>query len=290
MQGQLKSMSEEPLTTVMNENDASKIGAALGLDSTQIAKVVARQKEKNILFGEAAKELGLISEAELRLGLSQQFGFSYASDQSGISEKLVAASRPFSAQVEKIKSLRGQLLIRWFNQSNKTLAIASASEEDGASALVANLAILFSQLNKKTLLIDANLRKPNQQEFFPLSTKLGLANILANRQGEYKLKPQKSLPNLTVLSAGTEAPNPQELLNRDGFSTLIQDLEKVYDIILIDTPPAHLGDDYLSVISQVKAAMLVARKDKTLMSELESMKENIVVANADLLGAIIQEL
>lgn len=284
-------MAEELSAIANNQNDTSKLGAALGLDGAQIEKVVARQQEKNILFGEAAKELGLISETQLKKALSEQFGFSYAAAQEGgLSKLLTAAYSPFSREVEGIKSLRSQLLIRWFNKANKTLTLASASHEDGASTLAANLAILFSQLNKNTLLIDANLRKPNQQSLFAIKTKLGLANILANRQGEYQLKPQKSMPNLTVLSAGTEAPNPQELLNRDSLSQLIEDLEKVYDVILIDTSPANLGDDYLSVISKTKAVMLIARKGVTLISELELIKSNIAVTDAELLGAVLQEL
>lgn len=284
-------MAEELSTIANHQNGASKLGAALGLDSEQIEKVVARQQEKNILFGEAAKELGFVSEIQLKKGLSEQFGFSYGEAQEGgLSKLLIAAHNPFSSEVEGIKSLRSQLLIRWFNKANKTLALASASHEDGASTLVANLAILFSQLNKKTLLIDANLRKPNQQSLFAINNKLGLANILANRQGEYQLKPQNTLPNLTVLSAGTEAPNPQELLNRDSLSDIIEDLEKVYDVILIDTSPANLGDDYLSVISKTKGVMLIARKGVTLISELELMKSNIAVTDSVLLGAVLQEL
>jgi Mrp family chromosome partitioning ATPase len=122
-----------------------------------------------------------------------------------------------------------------------------------------------------------------------VETKLGLANILANRQGRYELTPQKSLPNLTILTAGTEAPNPQELLNRDGLVELLSDLEKMYDIILIDTSPSNLGMDYLTVVAKVKAALIVVRKDSTRIDDLAQIKSQIEIANAQIVGSVVQE-
>jgi protein-tyrosine kinase len=287
----MNSVSEMLPTVDASESDFSRIGEALKLKQADIDRIVAKQKDKNILFGQAAKELGLVSETDLQRVLSEQFGYSYVQDgNNAMSKDLIAARQPFSQAAENIRSLRGQLLIRWFNAQHKTLAITSANADDGASTLLANLAIVFSQLNKKTLLIDANLRQPNQQKLFGIETKLGLANILANRQGRYELTAQKSLPNLTVLTAGTEAPNPQELLNRDGLVELISDLEKIYDIILIDTSPSNLGMDYLTIVSKVKAALIVARKDSTRIDELAQLKTQIEIAGAHIVGSVVQEL
>jgi protein-tyrosine kinase len=287
----MNSVSEIFSTVDGSENDLSRIGEALKLQQADIERIAAKQKEKNILFGQAAKELGFVTEADLQKVLSEQFSYAYVHDGSNtLSNQLIAAHQPFSQAVESIRSLRGQLLIRWFNSQNKILAVTSAKAEDGASVLLANLAIVFSQLNKKTLLIDANLREPNQQKLFGIEAKLGLANILANRQGRYELTPQKSLPNLTILAAGTAAPNPQELLNRDGLVELLSDLDKMYDVILIDTSPSNLGMDYLTVVAKVKAAIIVARKDTTLINELAELKAQIEIANAQIVGSIVQEL
>lgn len=272
-----------------SEVDVSRIGAALNLKKSDIDKIIARQQEKNILFGEAAKELGLISEKDLQKGLSEQFGFSYADSASTLNKALVAAHAPFSSEVEELRSLRGQLLIRWFNKENKTLSITSPNAGEGKSLLAANLAIVFSQLNKKTLLIDADLRQPVQHKLFSIDTKLGLTNILANREGKYELIAQKSLPNLTVLTAGTAAPNPQELLTRDAWGSLVTDLEKVYDVILIDTSPASCGDDYLAVVAKTNGAVIVARKHITPLKELEVLTTQIGVAGAKVIGGVIQE-
>lgn len=274
--------------------DAQKIGGALiahaKLKASDIERILQLQKDKNILFGEAAKKLGLVTAADIDHVLAQQFNYPYIREaSSGISKLLTAAHTPFTAEAESLRSLRGQLMMRWFNQGNKTLAIASSNSDENAHLVAANLAITFSQLNKKTLLIDANLRQPNQHELFGIDSKLGLTNILGNQQGSYELTRQKSLPNLAVLSAGTEVPNPQELLSFDAFSSLLADLENIYDIILIDTTPLSLGSDMLSVVSKTKAVVIVARKDYTMAGDLQLLSEQLNTTGAKMIGSILQE-
>ena len=271
--------------------DSARIGQALiahaKLNQTNVDRILALQVEKNLLFGEAAKQLGLITEDDLQKVLSQQFNYTYL--QEGIhklSQLLTAAHAPFSVEAESLRSLRSQLLMRWFDQGHKTLTITSASNQDSASLLAANLAIIFSQLNKKTLLIDANLRQAVQHKLFNIDTKVGLANILANRQGSYTLAVPQSLPNLAILTAGTMVPNPQELLSQSGFAELVVDLEKVYDIILVDTSPLEFGSDALTVVSKVKAAIIVAKKDTTVAADVQYLNQQVVATGAKVIGSV----
>lgn len=276
------------------KDDHVRIGDALishaKLKHEDVERIIDLQKSKNILFGDAAIKLGLIKESDLNKVLSQQFDYSYSDAESHqLNEVLIAAHIPFSEEVEKLRSLRGQLLMRWFDQGNKTLAVTSAGVEDGASQVAANLAIVFSQLNKKTLLIDANLRESVQQKLFNVETKLGLSNILANKQGSYQLTRPQSLPNLSILTAGTKVPNPQELLSRIDFAELLSDLEINYDIILLDTSPLNLASDALTVVSKAKAAIIVARKDYTLATEIQHLNQQLNLTGAQIIGSILQE-
>jgi protein-tyrosine kinase len=286
-----------------NENltdEHSRIGDALiareKLNPEGLERILALQQEKGILFGEAAKQLRLISETDLQEVLSDQFGYAYIHESNSfgnaksISKLLIAAHSPFSEEVENLRSLRSQLLLRWFDLGNKTLAITSTNKGDGASALAANLAIVFSQLNKNTLLIDANLRDATQHRYFSVETKLGLSNILANRQGQYQLSRLDSLPNLTILTAGTDVPNPQELLSKAGFSDLLADLENIYDVIIIDTSPLSLGSDILTVVAKAKAAVIVAKKDLTMVGEIQNLNQQLRMTGATILGSVFQDL
>ena len=276
------------------KDDHVRIGDALishaKLKHEDVERIIDLQKSQNILFGDAAIKLGLIKESDLNKVLSQQFDYSYSDAESHqLNEVLIAAHIPFSEEVEKLRSLRGQLLMRWFDQGNKTLAVTSAGVEDGASQVAANLAIVFSQLNKKTLLIDANLRESVQHKLFNVETKLGLSNILANKQGSYQLTRPQSLPNLSILTAGTKVPNPQELLSRIDFAELLSDLEINYDIILLDTSPLNLASDALTVVSKAKAAIIVARKDYTLATEIQHLNQQLNLTGAQIIGSILQE-
>lgn len=275
-------------------SDSARLGDALiahtKLKQQDIDRVLAFQADKNILFGEAAIQLGLITKEDLQKALSEQFNYSYLHDgNQKLSQLLVAAHQPFSLEVEHLRSLRSQLLIRWFDQGNKSLAVASVSQDEGASEFVANLAIIFSQLNKKTLLIDANLRQSKQHKLFNIETKVGLANILANRQGLYQLARQQSLPNLAILTAGTEVPNPQELLSQSALTDLLVDLEKIYEIILIDTSPLESGSDVLTVVSKVKAAVILTRKDVTAVADLQLLHQQLNMAGAQIVGSVLQD-
>lgn len=284
--------NQTPITVAAD--DHVRIGDALiahaKLSEKDIERILELQKSKNMLFGDAAIALGLIKEADLKKALSKQFNYPYLDESSQqFSKLLVAANKPFSEEVEELRRLRSQLLISWFELGNKTLAVTSSNEDDGASRLVANLAIVFSQLNKKTLLIDANLRKPIQNKLFNVDTKLGLSNILANKQGSYQLTRQANFPNLTVLTAGTEVPNPQELLTQDALGEIIVNLEQVYDVILLDTSPINLGSDALSVVSKAKAAIIVTRKNQSLAVEVQYLHKQLKLTGAKLIGSVIQE-
>lgn len=281
---------DKQMSNTESSADIAKIGHALNLKTADIERIVKKQEESGLLFGEAAVSLGLVTDEDLLKALSKQFGFAYVTDNSALSQSLIAAHQPFSQSVEQVKSLRSQLVIRWLDQqAGKTLAVTSTTTQDNASYLVANLAIIFSQLNKKTLLIDANLRQPKQHQLFGIESKLGLTNILANRQGTYDLLPLGSLPSLTILPAGTDAPNPQELLARDGLTNLLTDLEKIYDVILVDTTPSENGTDYLSVVAKAKTALIITKKHQTEFSALQQLKSDIETADAQIVGSVIQE-
>lgn len=291
---QLSGVASTTKTLDMKALNAQKIGDALivhaKLKADDVERILNLQKDKNLLFGEAAKKLGLVTAADIEHVLAQQFNYPYIRESSSsVSKQLTVAHAPFTTESESVRSLRGQLMMRWFNQGNKTLAITSSTSDENAHLVAANLAIAFSQLSKKTLLIDANLRQPNQHQLFGIDSKLGLTNILGNQQGSYELTRPHSLPNLAVLAAGTEAPNPQELLSLEAFSSLLADLENIYDIILIDTTPLSLGSDMLLVVSKVEAAVIVARQDITMASDLQLLSEQLSTTGVKVIGSILQE-
>ena len=274
------------------ENTAS-MGALL-LDAGKISasdaeRIIALQKQKGMRFGDAAKALGLINDDDIQKALSQQFDFPYlAASEKNFSPELVAAYQPFSVQVEALRAIRGQLMLRWFIDAHKTLALVSPSRGEGRSYMAANLAVVFSQLGERTLLIDADLRQPRQHVLFKLQDGYGLSDVLAGRTDLTVVTRIPAFRDLSILSAGTLPPNPVELISR-GLKNCLQQLQTQFDVILIDTPPAEQGIDTQIIASICGGALLVARRNETRLNDLQLLKEALHDAGTQCLGAVLTD-
>ena len=250
------------------------------------------QKSQGLRFGEAAVKLGLVAEADILQMLSRQFFYPYlqANEVTDLSKELVAAFDPFSPQVEALRGLRGELVLRWFNEENKQLALVGLGEGDGCSHLAANLAVVFSQLGERTILIDANLRKPRLHELFGLQQQKGLSDYLVGRVGlEEAIHKIPALVDLSVLPAGTVPPNPQELLVKPAFKLLLKDLAKHYDVTLLDTPHGLLYGDIKHIADAIGGVVVVTRKHHTRVESVRMLQEKMANIKAQLLGIVLSE-
>lgn len=253
-------------------------------------KIVRAQQEHQLRFGDAAMKLGLVSQSDISQVLAMQFDYPYLQPGQGdYSSELIAAYEPFTPQVEALRALRSQIMMRWFSEGYRSLAIVGANENEGASRLAANLAIVFSQLGQKTLLIDANLRNPSQHELFNLKEKRGLSDILAERADMNVVSKIVSFVDLSVLGAGTVPPNPQELLGRPHFSTLMKHVIGQYDVVLVDTTPAAATRDAQATVARCGGALLVSRLNHTKVSDVANMRDQILATGATIVGAVINE-
>lgn len=272
------------------------IGAILvdaGRMTVEEAEIVLQeQRVKGMRFGEAAIRLGLLKQADIDFAISRQFNYPYLqlSDNS-LSHNLIAAFKPFDKTVEQLRALRSQLILRWFDGdvSHKAIAVVSPDKKEGKSFVAANLAVVFSQLGERTLLIDADLREPHQQDFFKLHNRIGLSNILSGRAGSEAIVRIPGLLDLSVLPAGTIPPNPLELIGQPLFAKLLEEASMVFDSIIIDTPAASVESDAVMISARAGAAILVARKDVTPLKSIENTSSIIKTAGVNLIGAVLNE-
>ncbi len=253
-------------------------------------KILRTQSELGLRFGDAAVKLGLVTEADISQALAMQFDYPYLQPGQGdFSPELVAAYQPFTQQVEALRALRSQLMLRWFSEGYKSLAIVSANPGEGASLLAANLAIVFSQLGQRTLLVDANLRDPHQKQYFNLKENRGFSDILAARAGMEVITKVESFVDLSVLGAGTVPPNPQELLSRDTFTQFMNQALTQYDVILVDVTPANVTSDAQPAVARCGGALLVSRMNSTRLDDLAEARDQITVTGARVVGAVIND-
>lgn len=286
---------EHPVATLPIKNDGkSTMGSMLvelgKLTPKDIERVLDTQKKRGLRFGEAAKLLGLVSEADVQRVLARQFDYHYLQPGEGrYPPELVAAYDPFSPQVETLRAVRTELMQHWFNGDRKTLAVAGVNQGEGISLFIANLAVVFSQLGERTLLIDANLRRPRQHEIFGLKGRQGLSDILANRAGMETFSKVDSFHNLSVLPAGTRPPNPQELISRDSFNDVSRSMASRFDIILIDAPAFSAGADALAIAARAGGVLLVCRKNKTSLTDLTTVGVQLNRAGAEVVASVLVE-
>jgi receptor protein-tyrosine kinase len=272
----------------------NQIGALL-IDAGKIIpqdaeRVLRYAKEKNLRFGDAAIELGLATREEIERAIAVQFGYPYvASGESPVAPEVVAAYRPFSRQVEVLRALRSQLLLRWFGDSldRKRLAVVSINHGDGRSYLAANLAVVFSQLGEHTLLVDADMRKPRQHQIFGLSNSIGLSTVLSGRAGTEAIHRIPAFKDLSILPAGPIPPNPQELLDRSAFTQAMDEWSRHFDVVLLDTSAASEAADARIVASKAEGAFILTRMNRSRLNEVKSFCEDLSQGGVTLVGSVI---
>lgn len=260
------------------------------LKTTDLHKIIQFQADKQLKFGDAAVQLGLVTDEDVNKALGLQFQYTYLSPaELNMAKSVVSAHAPFSQEAESIRALRSHLMQSWVEQGNQTLALVSGQQEENASALAANLAVSFAQLGKRTLLIDCNFRKPRQHEIFRLKETKGLSDILASRAGGEVISKINSMLFLHVLGAGTLPPNPQELLGRARFASLVEMLREQYDFILFDTPPTNEYADAQMVAAKAQGALLVAKTNLTKNAALKNMHHQLVGFGVEVIGVVLND-
>jgi hypothetical protein len=159
------------------------------LSAENVEQILRLQKGQRVRFGEAGRRLGLLHDSDIRHALALQFRCaSLQMGQGGSAQHLAAACRPFSNESRGLRSIRSQLTQQGYAHGRKTLAIVGVDDTD-SSLFAANLALVYAQIDKRTLLIDANLRAERQAAIFGAGPVLGLSDVLAGRAADEAIMP-----------------------------------------------------------------------------------------------------
>ncbi|HSC66578.1 MAG TPA: polysaccharide biosynthesis tyrosine autokinase [Cellvibrio sp.] len=261
------------------------------LSPKDLNMILATQKKHGLRFGEAALKLGLVNADDINAILAEQFAYTQTpAASSKFDRRLSALFQPDSAQAEAMRSLRSELMLRYFNpQQNRSLALVSAEDAAGIGLTTANLAISFAQLGARTLLIDSNLRSPQINQLFSLHEHApGLSDWIADRTAVVPT-PIETVRSLWVLPAGTRAPNPQELLSSRQYQDRLESLVQNFDVTLISTAPMDGNRDAQLVAAQAGAAILVAHAHITRTKALIAIGNRLRELGVRLLGTALRD-
>jgi chain length determinant protein tyrosine kinase EpsG len=281
---QVSAQQDKPIGDIIAETN--------NLSPEQVRQVLEFQKNTGQKFGEAAVALGLAKREDVLWALSQQFHYPYADGIKTVNSELVSATHPFDAPAEFFREIRSQLLPTVFKneEPRRALAICSPNSGDGKSFFAANLAIAFSQLGGRTLLLDADVRTPRQHEIFGLANEHnnnGLSGVLAGRAASNVIRPVEALPSLFLMPVGVVPPNPLELVQKPTFDILMNELVRKFDYVIVDTPAAEHGADARVIAAKCGASLALCREGKTSATAMQSLVKSLKSGSSLFAGSIM---
>jgi len=206
-------------------------------------------------------------------------------------ESLQVHVAPDNLATEAFRTLRTSL--EFAGGELKRVVVSSAEPGDGKTTVLANLAVAFAQAGKRTLLIDADMRRPGLTNLLALRGKPGLSEVLTESRGPAAAQERilgSVVSNLDVLPSGLRPSNPAELLASNAFSQLIAWAETVYDQVLIDGPPALAATDSAIIGRIVDGVVIVVRPEKNQRKAVLRAAETVQALGAKLCGIVINRV
>lgn len=202
--------------------------------------------------------------------------------------RLITYEDPKSPISESYRSLRTNITYASADKKIKSLLVSSPQPGEGKSTTTANLAIAFAQLRKRTIVIDADLRKPVQHNVFDHPRGPGLAEYLIGEIEDLStIIHATKVENLFIITAGGLPPNPSELLGSDRMSNLVDRLESEWDMVLFDSPPIVAVTDSSMISSEIDALLMVVKAGQTDRSAVDRALDTISNVKSPLIGAIL---
>lgn len=205
-----------------------------------------------------------------------------------VSPSVVMLSDPDGPTAEAIRALRTRLQAGHLLAGHRAVAMCGPNAEVGCTFIALNLAVALSQIGIKTLLVDGDLREPTVQTYFRLpKTSGGLYECLMSGDDPKDFTHEDVLPNLSVLFAGHPGSAAQELLAGDRFAQLGNTCLRDYEMTIVDTPPANSCADSRRISTVLGFSLIVARKHRTLVSDVRTLADQLSKENAHVVGTVL---
>jgi succinoglycan biosynthesis transport protein ExoP len=223
-----------------------------------------------------------------RPGLLQGFASSSNGDDKRI--ELVAQHLPKSQMSEAFRALRTSLLLSQAGHPPQVILVTSALPREGKTTAAANLAVTLAQLGDRTVLVDADLRKPGVGRLLNMTggKYAGLSSYLAGVSSlDLVSVPHPSIPNLVAIPTGPLPPNPADLLSSSRLSDAITELRSKFKFVVIDSPPVMAATDAVILSVQCDGVLLVVRSGETPKEAFTRTRDLLASVKCHLLGVVL---
>ncbi|MFS0774800.1 CpsD/CapB family tyrosine-protein kinase [Neobacillus sp. 3P2-tot-E-2] len=202
-------------------------------------------------------------------------------------KKLIANLDPKSPISEQYRTIRTNVQYSSVDKEIKTLMVTSSGPAEGKSTTVANLAVVFAQLGKKVLLVDADLRKPTVHRTFGVNNLFGFTTVLTKQATLGSTVLETDEKDLYILTSGPVPPNPAELLSSKSMEQFIEEAKEQFDYVLFDTPPLLAVADPQILANKVDGSIYVVFSGKTEIDQAKKAKELLENAQSKLVGVVL---
>jgi capsular exopolysaccharide synthesis family protein len=194
-----------------------------------------------------------------------------------------------SSFAEAFKSLRTAFLMASPERAPRHVVITSCEALEGKSTVATNLAIALTQLGRRIVIVDADLRRPRVHKVLGIPNDQGLSSFLSGNADATEILQESRIPNLLVVTSGPLPPNPSELLASKALDTFLEKLEEQgpFDHVFFDSPPLLQMADAVLLANRMDATILVTREGRTTHQSLTSGAKRLRQSHARILGAVL---
>jgi len=212
----------------------------------------------------------------------------HADGEGAASPDLASHHAPRSSFSEALKNLRTSLLLASPEQPPRCILVTSCEPGAGKSTIAINLATVLTQMGRRVLLIDADLRRPRIHHGLGLSNEIGLTSYLSGNAKPEELFQPTEIPLLVVIPSGPTPPNPSELLGSPALSALLTRLARSqeFDHVILDSPPLLQVTDSLILATRADVTVLVVRAGVTSRESLSESVARLRQGRAQIAGAV----
>ena len=196
-------------------------------------------------------------------------------------KKMLLSEKSAFSVKEAYKTLRTNVMFSLPGKESKCIGVVSPDRGDGKSSVAINLAISFSQINKKVIIVDCDLRLPTIASKLGIEAKPGLSNFLSGNQDS-----DQPLIRRSRMTAGDIPPDPTALITSKQMDAFIELLKKYYDYIILDFPPATIVSDAASMSRIVDGYLIVVRHNSSEYSKINETLRQMNFADAKILGFV----
>ena len=197
---------------------------------------------------------------------------------------------PKSVAAECCRSIRTNILFMSPDRPIRTMVITSPSPQEGKTTTAINLGVTMAEAGGRVLLVDTDMRRPRLHRSFGVGNQLGISTVIVGKATLEEAIRHTDVPNLDVLTCGPVPPNPSELLHTDRFAAVLADCAKLYDRVILDSPPTSAVTDPAVLGNLVDGVVLIIKAGETTRDSAIHARRQLMSAKARVVGVIVNAI